>query len=73
MGRGWAKQSIHLLFAKGKFYFQQFFFTLLWTLQKEAEERSEKEKAPKTCLFFFHSQEAGVRLDEDEAAAVVLV
>lgn len=27
-------ESIHLLFAKGKFYFQQFFFTLLWTLQK---------------------------------------
>lgn len=36
-------ESIHLLFAKGKFYFQQFFFTLLWTLAKKKKAKRKLE------------------------------
>lgn len=47
---GWrmrrAEPNIHLLFAKGKFYFQQF-FTLLWTFQKQQQKKGNERKRRK--------------------------
>lgn len=48
----WA--NIHLLFAKGKFYFQQF-FTLLWTLQS-----SKKRTKARRLVYSFNSGGGGM-------------
>lgn len=42
-GSMWWWANIHLLFAKGKFYFQQF-FTLLWTLPRKSSSAGKKNR-----------------------------